>query len=114
MGFINDLCNSRLVDRDYIENLEKKLRETELDRDRYISKAAELADKLKAVSELEESIPEGCTKGPWCKACEFVKTYYYTEYYGAYSGHSLETIYVCSKGESCKNFIQKENKDELH
>lgn len=109
-----DIFNAKLVDRDYIENLEKKLRETEWDRDRYISKAAELKMKLDEVSKLEESIPEGCEKGPWCKACEFVRTFHYTEYYGPYGGHSLETIYTCSKGKSCKNFVQKEIKDELH
>lgn len=108
MGFINKLCNSRLVDRDYVENLEKKLRETEYDRDRYISKAAELATNLEEVTKLEETIPEGCEKGPWCKACEFVRTFHYIEHYGAYSGRSIKTIYACSKGKSCTNFVQKE------
>lgn len=108
MGIINDLCKSRLLDRDYIKNLEKKLCDAEYERDRYITKADELATKLKEITKLEDSIPEGCEKGPWCKACEFVRTYHYTEYYGAYGGHSLETIYTCSKGKSCKNFIQKE------
>lgn len=90
-----------------IAELEKKLHETELERDRYISKSAELAVKLDEVSKLEETIPEGCEKGPWCKACEFVRTFHYTEYYGAYGGHSLETVYACGKGKSCKNFAQK-------
>lgn len=108
-----DIFNARLVDRDYIENLEKKLRETECDRDMYMSKVAELSDKLAAVSELEETIPEGCTKGPWCKACEFVRTFHYTMSYGR-NFSSKEIIYACSKGESCKNFVQKEIKDELH
>lgn len=103
-----------IFNKQRIAELEKKLHETELDRDRYISKAAEFETKLEALSELEETIPEGCEKGPWCKACEFVRTYHYTEYYGHYGGHSLETIYTCSKGESCKNFVQKEIKDDLH
>jgi hypothetical protein len=95
-----------------IAELEKKLHETELDRDRYMSKAAELAVKLDEVSKLEESIPEGCVKGPWCKACEFSKTIHYSEHYGYNSYSSLVTMYVCSKGKSCENFVQKEIKDD--
>ena len=108
-----DIFNARLVDRDYIEDLEKKLRETEQERDRYISKAAELEVRLREISKLEETIPEGCEKGPWCKACEFVRTFHYTR------GLSLpgypkisNVIYTCSKGESCKNFVQKEIEDD--
>ena len=94
-----------------IADLEKKLHETERERDKYISKSAELASKLEEIGELAETIPEGCQKGPWCKACEFSRTFQYTEYYGPFGGHSLETIYACSKGKSCKNFVQKEIKE---
>ncbi len=102
-----------IFNRQRIAELENKLHETELDRDRYISLAANLEMKLEAVSKLEESIPEGCEKGPWCRACEFCRTFHYT------SGLSLpgypgrkNVIYTCSKGESCKNFVQKEIKDD--
>lgn len=97
-----------IFNKQRIAELEKKLHETERDRDGYISKAAELEAKLDEVSKLEETIPEGCVKGPWCKACEFVRTFHYSGYYSPYAGHSLDTIYVCSKGTSCKNFVQKE------
>lgn len=101
-----------IFNRQRIAELEEKLHQTELERDRYISKAAELTVKLSEVSKFEESIPEGCEKGPWCKACEFCRTVHYTEHYGAYGYNSLETIYTCSKGKSCKNFVQKETEHD--
>ena len=102
-----------IFNRQRIVELEKKLHKTELDRDRYISKAAELEVKLREISKLEETIPEGCEKGPWCKACEFVRTFHYTRGLSI-PGYprSTEVIYTCSKGESCKNFVQKEIKDD--
>ena len=95
-----------------IAELEEKLRDSERSRDRYKVKASELAAKLEVVSKLEETIPEGCVKGPWCKACEFAKTIHFNEHYGPSSYNTLVTMYVCSKGESCKNFVQKEIKDD--
>ena len=96
-----------------IAELEKKLRDTEVERDAYIYKASELEMKLEEVSKLEETIPEGCEKGPWCKACEFLRAFRYTSGLSS-SGYPRNTkiIYTCAKGESCKNFVQKENKDE--
>lgn len=91
-----------------VAELEKKLYEANLDLERYISKAAEFEMKLDEVSKLEETIPEGCEKGPWCKACEFVRTFHYTRGLSL-PGYprSTNVIYTCSKGESCKNFAQK-------
>lgn len=101
-----------IFNRKQITELEKKLHTTELERDKYISKAAEMEVTLEEVSKLEESIPEGCTKGPWCRACEFAKTIHYIEYRGGHGFDSLGTIYVCSKGKSCENFVQKEINDD--
>lgn len=103
-----------IFNRQRIAELESKLHETEQDRDRYISKAAELEMKLREISRLEESIPEGCEKGPWCKACEFCRTFHYTGGISLSGYRSMNVIYTCSKGESCKNFIQKEIKDDKH
>lgn len=65
-----------------------------------------LKQKFDVMSELEESKPEDCVRGPWCKLCSFVKTFYRTEYYGL--GHSsTRTVYVCGKGKSCDHFVQK-------
>lgn len=89
-----------------IQQLEEKLYDTELERDKYIAKATELDAKLREIGRIEEMVPTDCVKGPWCEACEFVRTFHYNNYYG-YNCKSLQTIYVCGKGESCKNFVQR-------
>ena len=45
-------------------------------------------------------------KGPWCKACEFVKEFTHYEYFLTGS-IPIATGYVCGKGETCINFVQK-------
>jgi hypothetical protein len=64
------------------------------------------AQVLEEVGKLRETEPEGCVRGPWCKACEFVKTFYYREYFvsGCYN---TQVGYMCGKGESCKHFTQR-------
>ena len=81
--------------------LEDKYRRQSWDLDEY-------KEKLKQMSELAETVPTDCVRGPWCQACEFVKTFHYNESYGL-GGYSTITAYVCGKGESCKHFIQKES-----
>lgn len=101
-----------IFNRKRIAELEEKLRDSERSRDRYMVKASELAAKLEEVSKLEETVPEGCVKGPWCQACEFAKTIHFNEYYGHSSFDTLVTMYVCSKGVSCRNFVQKGATDD--
>jgi hypothetical protein len=60
--------------------------------------------KLEQIGSVSEKLPEDCVKGPWCQACDFSKTFHYTDYYAG----PLRTGYVCGKSESCKNFVQKE------
>ena len=96
-----------ILNRKRIEELEEKLYDTERERDKYIAEATILEAKLREIGRLEETIPADCEKGPWCKACEFVKTFHYTEHYGRYGGTSLETLYVCNKGNYCQNFVQR-------
>lgn len=80
---------------------EQKLRESYRD---------ELAN-LKEIAEFEKhAMPEDCRKGPWCASCEFAKGYYRYEYDCWGRGRSVWD-YACGKGESCKNFIQKEVND---
>lgn len=86
-----------LFNRKRVAKLEEKLRDSERLVDLYINKAAELTVELEKVAKLEETIPEDCVKGPWCKACEFVKTIQYV----------TNRVYVCGKGASCRNFVQK-------
>lgn len=97
-----------IFNRKRVAELEAKLRDTERERDKYISKVAELAVKLDVISKLEDSKPEDCTKGPWCKACEFAKTIHYNPS-GINHWTNQDAYYGCSKGESCKHFVQKED-----
>lgn len=84
-----------------IEDLERK-------NHNLIDENAELKMKFDEMSKLQESIPTDCVRGPWCKACEFVKTYHYVDHYGLGRFNTV-TAYVCGKGNSCTNFVQKEN-----
>ena len=95
-----------IFNRERIRELEEKLHDAELERDKYIAKAAELDAKLQEIGRIKETIPTDCIKGPWCEACEFVRAFHYNRFYG-YNNRSLQTIYVCNKGESCKNFVQR-------
>lgn len=91
-----------------IAELEKKLALAELERDRYKIDVSDLTGKFSEMAKLEETMPSDCVKGPWCKACEFVKTFHHSEYYGL-ALHRTVTVYCCGKGESCKNFVQRED-----
>ena len=93
-----------------IAELERELADVKYERDKYIQKVADTTDKFEEMAKLQDSEPEGCVRGSWCKACEFARTFHYTEYYGM--GHSYtHTAYMCSKGKSCDHFVQKEISD---
>ena len=78
-----------------------------------------LTDKLDKILLDLNTAPEGCKPGPYCKACEFSKSYSYSYSYHndivdyPYLGHH-NIIYTCGKAETCKNFVEmkKENKDD--
>lgn len=69
-----------------------------------------LKHKFDTMSELEESKPEDCVRGPWCESCSFVRTFVRTDHYG-FGSHAHTTAYVCGKSKSCKHFVQ-EKEDE--
>ena len=56
---------------------------------------------------ISNSVPEGCVPGRWCKGCAFVKVIHVTRDSHSYSS----PVYCCGKGESCKHFIPKVNKN---
>ena len=90
-----------------VAELERELADVKRSRDKYITEAANLKVRLDEITSLNESIPEDCEKGPWCKACEFARTFHYNEYY--YPGNfEINVLYACGKGKSCKSFVQKE------
>lgn len=97
-----------IFNREKVKELEYELMNVETERNRYKNAYEELTAKVTEITKLNESIPEGCEKGPWCKACEFARAFRYTEYRRG-DVYGLMTIYACGKGQSCKNFIQKED-----
>lgn len=85
-----------------ILELERELK----DRDTQINKMDScLKDYIRAFEDMQtmlDNTPNDCVRGEWCKACEFVKKYDIPSLYTL--GY---TSYICGKGESCPNFIQK-------
>lgn len=96
-----------ILNRKKVAELERQVQELERKNHNLIDENAALKMKFDQMAELEESVPSDCVRGPWCQACEFVKTYSYHQHYGLGQWHSV-TAYMCGKGESCKNFVQKE------
>ena len=87
-----------------VEELERQLEEvnTELAELR-MWKSIQI-QKFEKMSELKEEIPESCTRGPWCKACEFSKVYHYTD---SWYSNAYEVVF-CNKANVCKEFTPKE------
>ena len=64
--------------------------------------------KLEGALAAKESIPCDCTPGSYCGACEFAKPIDFYCRSRSYSYPSVEHYgYICTKGESCSNFVQK-------
>lgn len=96
-----------IFNKNRVTELERELAYAKRDLDKYMTEAARLKTKLEEIGKLNESIPEDCEKGPWCKACEFARTFHYNEYYGL-GNYETNVVYACGKGKSCKSFVQKE------
>lgn len=66
--------------------------------------------------DMQQSVPEDCKRGDWCVSCAFGKEHV-SDVHVSVSRHSPGYTYthrswLCTKGESCKNFVQKEFKEE--
>lgn len=84
--------------REYLRVLEE--------RDDLLKDRDELRAKLKEVLELKDAIPEDCTPGSYCQACEFAKRFCY--YHASPLGSGWLEGHICGKTQSCPNFIQKD------
>ena len=62
----------------------------------------ELYQSIDSITALKDKTPEDCVPGSYCKSCEFAKVYHQRNTF------HTKTYYVCSKGNSCSQFIQKE------
>ena len=65
---------------------------------------------MKNIISVKKTVPEDCIQGEYCRSCEFVKTFLHYNYIPNVR-KSIIKGYFCGKGESCKNFIQKEIKE---
>lgn len=99
-------ANMDIFNRRRVEELEKELANAERKNKNLRTQLEYAEDELRGVLELKTSIPEGCTPGEYCRACEFAKDYYYDSYvYGVH--HTIIQGTLCGKGQACTNFIQK-------
>lgn len=99
-----DIFNLKKVEalEDELDELERKFARVKQERDRLEFELNCSTTALKDIQDMQATIPEDCIPGEYCRACEFVKSYFY------HNRHALVTGYTCGKGQSCKNFIQKE------
>lgn len=100
-----------IFNRKRVKELEKRLFDAERARDRYREDFDIISKKFEAIRQLEESTPSDCVRGPWCRACEFVRSFHYREY-PSHGYSSLVTAYICSKGDSCKHFTLRKDEEE--
>ena len=97
-----DIFNTKRV-----KELEEKVRTLQDQKDIIQANLMHTENTLKEVLALKDMIPDDCVKGSYCQACEFSKQY--TAYrYDLYGPTEISTGYICTKGQSCKNFVQKE------
>ena len=96
---IYDDCEDKLysVSHDVLEYVTRLQKENQM-----------LRDKLESVQHLVDTTPVDCTPGKWCRGCEFSKTYHIPKptSYGMLGAYDV--LYVCGKGETCRNFLQRE------
>lgn len=72
-----------------------------------------LLQTINEFRKLNDAMPPDCKRGPWCKACEFVKEVkVFRPLEPGKPACIVETLHVCGKGESCNNFVQKEKNHE--
>ena len=95
-----DIFNTKRV-----AELEKEVRELKDKNEKLEAHLSSTNDHLSYILEQKASTPDGCIPGEYCRACEFVKPYYHHDYYTLIEG------FLCGKGESCSNFIQKKVED---
>lgn len=91
-----------------LEKLEEEKRKLERKNDELIRALADAHTDLEELTKLKDSEPEDCKRGEWCKGCAFVKVAYYCEYIPGIGKTFPRTAYMCGKGDSCKQFVQKE------
>lgn len=81
-----------------VEELEKKLYNAELERDKYRDELMMLEKKFEAFDKACNEMAKDCKPGPWCRACSYRGIIHYHDY--------TDYITYCRKGvDGCPNLI---------
>lgn len=86
-----------------VSDLVSQIREKDERIEELESEITRLSDRMRAFFAAEDGTPDDCKRGEWCKACEFHKALHIPHGHWGY-----DTVYFCGKGDSCPNFVQKE------
>lgn len=62
---------------------------------------------MKNIIAIKKTVPEDCTPGEYCRACEFGKSFLHHNYIPIVRDSIIQGYY-CGKGKSCQHFVQKE------
>lgn len=65
-----------------------------------------LKAKVEAMDCLDSHIPKDCKKGIYCRSCEFSRAFHIPNMYGRFD----QMVYLCNKGDICKNFVERNPK----
>lgn len=103
-----------IFNRKRVEELEEELDRTKREllmaikeRDGLSREYTLLREELEAAVQLKDAIPENCTPGSYCRACEFSRPLYHYDSRSPLGRGWLEG-HICNKAQSCANFIQKD------
>ena len=90
---------------DLIKDQDERIEELEKALDRAYS-------TLTTFEVLEDGTPNDCTRGIWCRSCEFRKVLHIPRRTdNGFNLSGYHTVYFCGKGEVCSNFVQREVKN---
>ena len=104
-----DIFNLKRVEE--LEREVERLRNVEKENDELRRSLSSAEAQMRGLLGLKDDIPEDCTPGSYCNACEFATHYHYHNW-GYYTGRNTTiTGIICGKANVCKNFIQKEIKE---
>lgn len=90
-----------------ILELEKELKKRDSQISKMDSCLKDYIRKFEMMQNISSNTPDDCKRGEWCKACEFANVYHVPSLYMLDYELTTTPIYICGKGESCKNFVQK-------
>lgn len=100
-----------MFNRKRVEELEYELDLVKVDNNRLKTALTTAESHISQLLTLRDNIPEDCTPGSYCAACEFSRCYNVGIWDDQYHDY-WKSGYICNKANSCKNFIQREVKHD--